>query len=122
MRREALASAESSYRVARATTWTLVLGVTLLGLVVSFLLARSLSRPVVRMAESMARAAKGDLSDTLEFDARGDELGDLSRSINGTYVYLQEMAASRRASPAATCARASRRARTATASARRSWP
>ncbi len=88
---EALASAESSYRVARATTWVLVLGVTLLGLVVSFLLARSLSRPVVRMAESMARAAKGDLSDTLEFDDRGDELGQLSRSINGTYAYLQDM-------------------------------
>ena len=92
LKREALASAESSYRVARATTWALVLGVTLLGLVVSFLLARSLSRPVVRMAESMARAAKGDLSDTLEFDGRSDELGELSRSINGTYVYLQEMA------------------------------
>ena len=91
MKREALASAESSYRVARTTTWALVLGVTLLGLAVSFLLARSLSRPVVRMAESMARAAKGDLSDTLEFDARGDELGELSRSINGTYAYLQEM-------------------------------
>ena len=91
-RKEALASAESSYRVARATTWTLVLGVTLLGLAVSFLLARSLSRPVVRMAQSMARAARGDLSDSLEFDARGDELGELSRSINGTYAYLQEMA------------------------------
>ena len=91
LKREALASAESSYRVARTTTWVLVLGVTLLGLVVSFLLARSLSRPVVRMAESMARAAKGDLSDTLEFDDRGDELGQLSRSINGTYAYLQDM-------------------------------
>jgi methyl-accepting chemotaxis protein len=41
----------------------------------------------------MARAAKGDLSDVLEFDGRGDELGELSRSINGTYVYLQEMSA-----------------------------
>ena len=34
---------------------------------------------------------KGDLSDVLEFDARTDELGELSRSINGTYLYLQEM-------------------------------
>ncbi len=69
-----------------------MIGVTALGLAVSFLLARSLSRPVVRMADSMARAAKGDLSEVLEFDARGDELGQLSRSINGTYAYLQEMA------------------------------
>jgi len=92
LKKSALQSAEASYAVARATTWILILAVTILGLVVSFLLARSLARPIVRMAESMARAAKGDLSDTLEFDARGDELGALSRSINGTYAYLQEMA------------------------------
>jgi len=88
----ALESADDHYRVARATTWSLVVCVMLLGLGVSFLLARSLSRPIVRMAESMTRAARGDLGDTLEFDARGDELGELSRSINGTYAYLQEMA------------------------------
>ena len=68
----ALASAERSYAVARATTWALVLGVTGLGLAVSFLLARSLARPIVRMADSMARAARGDLSDVLEFDGRTD--------------------------------------------------
>jgi methyl-accepting chemotaxis protein len=92
LKQSALASAENSYRVARATTWTLVVGVTGLGLVVSFLLARSLARPIVRMAASMALAARGDISDALEFDSRGDELGELSRSINGTYSYLQEMA------------------------------
>jgi methyl-accepting chemotaxis protein len=92
MKQAALQSAESSYAVARATTWALVLGVTALGLLVSFFLARSLALPVARMAASMTRAAKGDLSDTLEFDGRTDELGELSRSINGTYAYLQEMA------------------------------
>ena len=91
LKQAALQSAESSYSVARATTWTLVLTVTVLGLAVSFLLARSLARPIARMAASMARAAKGDLSDVLEFDGRTDELGELSRSINGTYAYLQEM-------------------------------
>jgi methyl-accepting chemotaxis protein len=92
LKQEALRSAESSYRAARVTTWVLVATVTLLGLVVSFLLARGLSRPIVRMAESMERAARGDLSDRLEFDGRADELGELSRSINVTYAYLQEMA------------------------------
>jgi methyl-accepting chemotaxis protein len=91
LKQSALQSAERSYAVARATTWMLVIGVTSLGLAVSFLLARSLARPIVRMAASMARASKGDLSDALEFDTRSDELGELSRSINGTYVYLQEM-------------------------------
>jgi methyl-accepting chemotaxis protein len=89
--RSALASAERTYAVARATTWTLVIGVTLLGLIVSFFLARSLAQPIVRMAQSMSRAAKGDVTDTLEFDDRSDELGELSRSINGTYAYLQDM-------------------------------
>ena len=91
MKQAALQSAESSYGVARATTWVLVLGVTGLGLAVSFLLAQSLARPIARMAASMARAARGDLSDSLEFDTRTDELGELSRSINGTYLYLKEM-------------------------------
>jgi methyl-accepting chemotaxis protein len=91
LKQSALQSAENSYTVARATTWMLVLGVTSLGLAVSFLLARSLAQPIVRMAASMARASKGDLSDALEFDSRSDELGELSRSINGTYLYLQEM-------------------------------
>jgi methyl-accepting chemotaxis protein len=92
MKTSAMQSAERAHAVARVTTWSLVVGVTALGLVVSFLLSRSLSRPIVRMAESMSRAARGDVSDVLEFDSRTDELGELSRSINGTYEYLQEMA------------------------------
>jgi methyl-accepting chemotaxis protein len=92
LKQAALQSAESSYSVARVTTWTLVLMVTILGLAVSFLLARSLALPIARMAASMTRAAKGDLSDVLEFDGRTDELGELSRSINSTYAYLKEMA------------------------------
>jgi methyl-accepting chemotaxis protein len=91
LKQSALQSAENSYAVARVTTWMLVVGVTSLGLAVSFLLARSLARPIVRMAASMARASRGDLSDVLEFDDRSDELGELSRSINETYAYLQEM-------------------------------
>ncbi len=92
MRDEALASAAASYRVARVATWTMVALVTILGVAVSFFQARSLATPIARMAASMTRAARGDLSDRLEFDTRTDELGDLSRSINGTYAYLQEMA------------------------------
>jgi len=91
LKQVALSSAEDAYAAARATTWVLVVGVTGLGLGLSFLLARSLARPIVLMAASMARAAKGDLSGVLEFDARTDELGELSRTINGTYLYLREM-------------------------------
>jgi methyl-accepting chemotaxis protein len=92
LKEAAMESAQASYSVARTTTWVLVTCVTLLGLLVSFLLARSLSLPVARMAASMNRAARGDLLDALEFDDRGDELGELSRSVNAMYAYLKEMA------------------------------
>jgi len=88
----ALAAAERSYAMARTTTWVLVVGVGGLGLAVSLILARNLARPLVRVAESMRRAAQGDLSDSLEFDERSDEIGEMSRSVNETYVYLKEMA------------------------------
>jgi methyl-accepting chemotaxis protein len=88
----ALAAAERSYAMARTTTWVLVVGVGGLGLAVSLILAGNLARPLVRVAESMRRAAQGDLSDSLEFDERTDEIGEMSRSVNETYVYLKEMA------------------------------
>jgi methyl-accepting chemotaxis protein len=62
-----------------------------LTMALSRLFVRALARPIARMAASMARAAKGDLSDVLEFDARTDELGELSRSIHAACLYLQEM-------------------------------
>jgi methyl-accepting chemotaxis protein len=43
------------------------------------------------MAQSVKRAALGDLRELLEFDHRGDELGELSRSMNAMYLYLQSM-------------------------------
>jgi methyl-accepting chemotaxis protein len=45
------------------------------------------------MSESAKRAAKGDVSDALEFDGRSDELGELSRSMNSMYSYFQAMVA-----------------------------
>ena len=104
MKQAALQSAEASYQVARATTWTLVIGAAALGLAVSFLLARSLSRPVVRMADSMARAAKGDLSEVLEFDAREDELGSSAARSTAPTPTSRRWPGLPRAWPAATCA------------------
>jgi methyl-accepting chemotaxis protein len=57
-----------------------------LGVVVSLLFARTLSRPIVACVKLMKRVVdEGDLS--LEIDAndlaRGDEIGELARSLNG---------------------------------------
>jgi methyl-accepting chemotaxis protein len=88
---QAFASAQARYRVARTLTWVLLAALVVAGVVLSLLISNSIARPIVRMAESATRAASGDLTDTLEFDGRGDELGDLSRAMNGMYGYLQAM-------------------------------
>ncbi|HKB80588.1 MAG TPA: methyl-accepting chemotaxis protein, partial [Thermoanaerobaculia bacterium] len=53
--------------------------------------ARLMATPVVRMAQSMTMIARGELNDRVDYDGRHDELGILSRAINATYDYLNEM-------------------------------
>jgi methyl-accepting chemotaxis protein len=86
---EAYAAAQGRYRTVLILTYVLVSLLLVLGVVLSLVISSSLARPVIRMAESVTRAANGDISDSLEFDSRGDELGELSRSMNGMYSYLK---------------------------------
>ena len=89
---EAVAAAHRRYETTRVVTYSLIGTLILFGIILSLLIARTLSRPIVRMSQSALRAASGDLSDSLEFDHRGDELGELSRSMNSMYAFLQSMA------------------------------
>jgi methyl-accepting chemotaxis protein len=86
---QAFAAAQSRYHTVLILTYVLVSLLLILGVVLSLVISSSIARPVVRMAESVRRAANGDVSDELEFDGRGDELGELSRSMNGMYGYLK---------------------------------
>jgi methyl-accepting chemotaxis protein len=88
---QAFAAAQSRYHTVRMLTFILVALLVAVGTLLSLLLSASIARPIVRMAESANRAARGDLGDSLEFDDRSDELGELSRSMNAMYVYLQSM-------------------------------
>ncbi len=88
---QAFASAQARYRTTRMITWILLVALALVGMVLSTMIAASIARPIVRMAQSAKRAAAGDVRDKLEFDDRGDELGELSRSMNAMYGYLQSM-------------------------------
>jgi methyl-accepting chemotaxis protein len=96
-----MAAALRRTRVARARTRNaaamLLAAFVALGLALSLMLARGLATPIVSMAGSMSRAATGDLTLRPPFDSRSDELGELSRSINATYGYLDEMSAVARA-------------------------
>ena len=90
--KEANAEAMRAYDTARMTTWLLVLCLLGAGAFLSSFLSQSLGAPVVRMAASVNRAARGDLSDRLDFSERSDELKDLGQSITSMYDYLAEMA------------------------------
>jgi len=89
---QAIAAAHRRYETTRVVTYSLVGALIVFGILLSLLIARTLSRPIVRMSQSALRAAAGDLGDALEFDHRNDELGELSRSMNSMYDYLQSMA------------------------------
>jgi methyl-accepting chemotaxis protein len=88
---QAFAASQSRYATARVITYVLIALLVLIGTVLSLMISASIARPIVRMSESAKRAAKGDISDALEFDGRSDELGELSRSMNSMYSYFQSM-------------------------------
>jgi len=88
---QALDSAQRRYETTRIVTYSLIGALIVLGIALSVLIAGTLSRPIVRMSQSARRAATGDLGDSLEFDHRADELGELSRAMNSMYAYLQAM-------------------------------
>ncbi|HEY2324353.1 MAG TPA: methyl-accepting chemotaxis protein [Thermoanaerobaculia bacterium] len=88
---QALASAQSRYATVRMMTYLLDGLLVIAGAILSLLIAGSIAKPIVRMAQSAKRAAFGDVSDQLEFDGRTDELGELSRSMNVMYGYLKSM-------------------------------
>ena len=90
---QAFAAAQKRYRAVLVLTYVLVTLLVIIGSVLAMMISGSIARPVVRMAESVRRAAKGDITDELEFDTRTDELGELSRSMNEMYAYLKSMVA-----------------------------
>jgi len=68
--------------------------VTMAGAVVaSRFFLKGITDPIEKLAASMRKAAGGDISDRIEFDARHDEIGQLSRSANELFSYLKDMAA-----------------------------
>jgi methyl-accepting chemotaxis protein len=88
---EAYAAAQKRYSTVRALTWTLIALLIVIGVALSLSISKSIATPIVAMAQSATRAASGDLEHSIAFDDRGDELGELSRSMNDMYGYLRSM-------------------------------
>ncbi|WP_432825375.1 diguanylate cyclase domain-containing protein [Dactylosporangium sp. CA-092794] len=77
----------NSARTAQLTEALLAAGV-LTAVLLSGLTARAISRPLREVVDVLARVARGDLSRRVELD-RGDELGQMSRSLNDTLGVLR---------------------------------
>jgi len=52
-----------------------------LALVVAFVFARTITRPISKLTDTMRRLADGDYSAEVEGDTRRDELGDMARAV-----------------------------------------
>jgi DNA-binding NtrC family response regulator len=68
---------------ARRATLGPILAVVLLALVLSVLLARSLTRPIRALGAVALRIGQGELEAEIPEAGRGDELGDLARAFGG---------------------------------------
>jgi methyl-accepting chemotaxis protein len=88
---EAFASARGNQRWSVAIIATLTVLIVLALAAVSWLINRSLTRPLNEVVEAAGRMARGDMSASIEVRAQ-DEIGELSLAMRQMLDYLREMA------------------------------
>jgi methyl-accepting chemotaxis protein len=65
----------------RNTILGLAAGILLLAVIAAILVSRGITRPIHDLVEAMSRLAGGDTSIALKGEGRGDEIGDMVRSV-----------------------------------------
>ncbi|NOV03667.1 methyl-accepting chemotaxis protein [Paenibacillus planticolens] len=85
------AQVEHSYQ--SGVTWNIILSIiaVLLGLIISFLIARHVSKPISSMSAAAKRISEGDLSVTYTVMKRRDEIGDLQASFAQMTEHMRSM-------------------------------
>jgi methyl-accepting chemotaxis protein len=68
-----------------------ILAMVVLGFIISFVVARGISKPVVQIAAAIKRMAEGDFDIKLADLRRKDEVGEISAAFNATIAQLSEM-------------------------------
>jgi methyl-accepting chemotaxis protein len=76
---------------------SVALAVLVIGLGSAFFIARGITRPIKVITDRMGRLSQGDLSIDTPFTDRGDEVGDLARSLGVFKDNAQKIEAMRRA-------------------------
>lgn len=74
----------------QTSTWTLLLIISIVSSIISFLTVRSMSVPLVRINKALSHIAKGDLSRQLNVDSE-DEYGVLSKNVNLVVEHLRSL-------------------------------
>lgn len=72
---------DSEFRTSALQLGGISLAILIAGLVVAFVIARGITRPINAITERMGRLSSGDLSIDTPYTERGDEVGDLARSL-----------------------------------------
>jgi len=62
--------------------WIILIASTVLGILIAFITARSISKPIVQVTEVMGHLTKGNLSVTILGQERRDEIGDMATSVD----------------------------------------
>lgn len=88
----AAATAEETYRSSRTLLLSLIVGGVLGGLGLGFFISRSISVPMIQLAETANNIALGDVNQKVEYRA-GDEVGSLAESFRRLVEYIQGVAA-----------------------------
>lgn len=85
------AEVEQSYRA--GVTWNITLSIVaiVLGLVISFLIARHVSKPIISMSAAAKRISEGDLSVRYTPMRRSDEIGELNTSFTQMTEHMRIM-------------------------------
>ncbi|BBH24594.1 methyl-accepting chemotaxis protein [Paenibacillus baekrokdamisoli] len=83
-------TANKEYRTARTITIVVVIIAFLVSIILGYIIAQMIARPLNKMVSLVAKVASGDLREKLDMDTK-DEVGQLSVSINQMIASYQQL-------------------------------
>jgi len=81
-------AADETYRNSRSLMFILIIGGVLIGLGLGVFIARSISKPLARLAETAKHISLGDVNQEVDYHA-GDEVGSLAESFRALVSYIR---------------------------------